>query len=107
MAFTKTVVEQAFRRQAGLCAHCGKTLVTDRRDRQAWGAWHTHHRTPSGGDSLRNCVILCSELPQHCHLKVGHGGEPGSHPYLHDCELPYFNAAPSSERPFPVTEFAY
>ena len=107
MAFPRAIVEQAFQRQAGLCAHCGKPLVIGNRDRQAWGGWHAHHRRDNGGDSLRNCVLLCMDLPEHCHLNIGHGGDFGQRASLRDGHLPYLDAAPSSERPCAAGAFSY
>lgn len=90
--FTTQVIKNAWIRQGGKCAACGKELTLDNRDRGEVGAWHAHHRKPlseGGGNTLRNCVILCiNEL--NCHFNIGHGGLSTDHyEPLSDFELPY------------------
>ena len=74
MAFSLTVVQQAWQRANGRCecrrrthnhpyVHCGKQLVWANRGRDGRGAWEAHHITAGGPDTLSNCEILCWE----CH----------------------------------------
>ena len=76
MAFSATVVSQAWTRAGGHCectrvSHpehlgrkCNKQLVGANRGRSAGrGAWEAHHRNTSKGDILSNCEILCA----YCH----------------------------------------
>jgi hypothetical protein len=90
--FTAQVIKNAWIRQRGRCAACGKELTLDNRDRGEVGAWHAHHRKPlseGGGNTLRNCVILCANEP-NCHFNIGHGGLSTDHyEPLSDFELPY------------------
>jgi len=92
--FPSSVVQDAWSRQRGKCAKCGKQLVPANRDRGSIGAWHAHHRKPTkdgGTDTLRNCVILCINPPD-CHFNVGHGGISWDYyAPLSDWELPYLS----------------
>ena len=85
MRFPATIIKRAWKRQGGRCAACGKRL------RPSEG-WHAHHRKPDsreGTETLRNCVILCTNQP-NCHYYIGHGGMgwDNRNP-LSDHELPY------------------
>ena len=91
MAFPNVIVARAWARQGHRCAYCGKQLVASNRDRGERGSWHPHHRRPladDGTDTLRNCVILCINLP-NCHLHIGHGGSWQDREPLNDYELRY------------------
>ncbi|MBI2831267.1 MAG: HNH endonuclease [Chloroflexi bacterium] len=92
MGFPYYIVEQAWERQGGRCAYCGKKLSWDNRGRDdAWGAWEPHHKKPleyGGTDYLRNCAILCINV-DNCHLYCGHGGDFRQRIVLYDDELPY------------------
>lgn len=95
MPFPSSVVEYAWRRQAGLCAYCGKRLKWGSRDKGAMGAWHAHHRRPEdygGSNTLRNCVIFCINEPENCHLNVGHDGDWDNYCPLSDRNLRYLHA---------------
>jgi len=80
--FPVEVLQAAWRRQAGLCANCGRLLIWAHRDRDSGtGAWHSHHRIPrdqGGSSDLKNCVLLCSGIA-NCHFNVGHGGVGRNH----------------------------
>lgn len=95
MAFSAVVIRKAWDRQDGLCAACGKTLVFENYEKGNRGAWHAHHREPSGGDSLGNCAILCVNPPENCHLLVGHVGNFRQSAMLYDYDLPYLYAGRS------------
>ena len=82
MAFSDSVANQAWGRQGGRCAKCGKELVRSNRDHGERAAWHAHHRIPEGQggeDTLDNCVILCINAPEDCHFNFGHGGISWDH----------------------------
>lgn len=92
MAFPLEVQKEAFLRQGSRCAYCGKELTWGSTQLIDRGAWHPHHRKAivhGGTDLLRNCVLLCINRPQECHLKIGHGGDYKKNLILHDNDLPY------------------
>ena len=93
--FPTQVIKNAWIRQGGRCGACGKELALDNREPGEVGAWHAHHRKPpceGGGDTLRNCVILCTNKP-NCHFNIGHGGLSTEHyEPMSDFELPYLYA---------------
>ncbi len=92
MTFQNKTLEEAFHRQGGLCAYCGKELVWASTQSGERGAWHSHHRKAivhGGTDFLGNCVLLCINLPEECHLQIGHGGSYQDNMVLHDKDLPY------------------
>jgi hypothetical protein len=94
MAFPKEVLEEAWLRQGGRCAYCGKELVWESTQQGERGAWHPHHRkavVDGGTDSLGNCVLLCINLPENCHLNIGHAGNYQESPILYDEDLPYLH----------------
>lgn len=84
MAFSNSVVRQAWNRADGKCecrrktcrhgVRCNKQLVWENRGEEAKrGAWEAHHITAvaSGGlDILSNCEILCLD----CHKNTGSYG---------------------------------
>ena len=90
MSFDYNTKRQAYVRQGGRCAGCGKSLVWDHGHRgDGWrGAWEAHHRKPGGSDLLRNCVLLCSNAP-NCHFSVGHEGNWANRVMLYDEDLPH------------------
>ena len=92
MGFPDEVVEQAWERQAGRCAYCGKKLSWwNRGQDDAWGAWEPHHKKPladGGTDYLRNLAVLCINV-QNCHLAFGHGGDYKRRIILYDDDLPH------------------
>ena len=73
MAFSQTVVDDAWARSGGYCecrrrshehhyVRCNKQLVYGNRGREGRGCWEANHRhrVESGGsDALSNCEILC------------------------------------------------
>ena len=70
MAFSDSVVRDAWKRAGGRCectrvrhAHiggrCNKQLSWNNRGRDGWGKWEAHHRLAVGPDTLSNCEILC------------------------------------------------
>ena len=74
MAFSSTVISDAWKRSGGKCEccrttcghgtrRCNKTLVFSARgDDNAVGGWEAHHKTAvasGGSDTLSNCEILC------------------------------------------------
>ena len=95
MPFSKDMVERAWRRQGGLCAYCGKKLVLLSAKRGSRGAWNPHHRKAlkwEGSDLLRNCVLLCINPPENCHLKIGHLSDFHQNSAPTDNELKYLYA---------------
>ena len=77
MAFSKSIVEAAWRRSGGKCEcgrstcghgyRCSKALNWfERGNDKASGGWEAHHKVAvdsGGGDTLSNCEILC--IPCH------------------------------------------
>ncbi|MDO8716439.1 MAG: HNH endonuclease [Dehalococcoidales bacterium] len=70
MAFTESVVKQAWERAGGQCecrrrthSHfyipCGKQLRWEVRGKASQGGWESHQTRVGGGDTLENCEILC------------------------------------------------
>ena len=70
MAFTESVVKQAWERAGGQCecrrrthSHfyipCGKQLRWEIRGKSNQGGWESHQTRIGGGDTLENCEILC------------------------------------------------
>jgi len=92
MAFGQQTIDDAWNRQGGYCAYCGKNLVKDNRDKGEFGAWHPHHRKPiskRGTDTLANCVIFCINEPENCHFRVGHKSNWANYAPLSDSDLPH------------------
>ena len=76
MAFSQSVIKQAWDRAGGKCecrrktcghgARCNKQLVWENHSEGERGAWEAHHVTAvasGGSDTLSNCEILCLD----CH----------------------------------------
>ncbi len=72
MAFPENVIEQAWKRASGKCecqrwAHkhtpvrCGRELTFANRGKEGQGRWEVHRVSPSFGDTLYNCEILCAD----------------------------------------------
>lgn len=62
ISFSKSVVEDAWKRAEGHCENCGKQLTKNNRGRNAAGIrgrWEAHHVNRSKGGCLSNCQILC------------------------------------------------
>ena len=70
MAFTESIVKQAWERAGGQCecrrrthSHfyipCGKQLRWEVRGKASQGGWESHQTRIGGGDTLENCEILC------------------------------------------------
>lgn len=85
-------VEKAWHRQKRGCARCGQYF-----SHIHWGKntdWFVHPIVPSEektDKTASNCVILCGEPFNNCHLKIGHGGEKDSKPRrISIDELPNF-----------------
>jgi len=81
MAFTDSVVDQAWQRSGGKCectrtghghtGRCNRGLLKSSRGAESSQGWEAHHITAGGMDTLSNCQILC----QDCHKKTGtYGG---------------------------------
>ena len=96
MSFSESVIEEAWQRQSGKCAHCCKELIQWNHDVGVTGAWHAHHRKPThllGTDTITNCVILCINEPENCHFNYGHGGISWEHyAPLSDEDMPCFRS---------------
>ena len=70
MAFSSSVVLDAWKRAGGQCERCDKQLTWENRGREGRGCWEAHHKTSvtaGGSDTLSNCKILCFD----CHTKTG------------------------------------
>lgn len=68
--FTADEVERAFDRSQGKCECCGKRLSWSRsRGNPGRGQWEAHH------GSRASPVILCTGVPENCHLQCGHTGD--------------------------------
>ena len=92
MGFSNEVLTEAWSRQGGRCAHCGKELVFKSTQQMERGAWHPHHRkavADGGTDFLGNCVLFCINPPEDCHINIGHAGNYQESPILYDRDLPY------------------
>jgi hypothetical protein len=64
--FSEHTVQLRFLLARGRCESCSKLLLPQERGRDSLCAWEAHHRNPSGGNSLGNCVILC----WNCHKQT-------------------------------------
>lgn len=82
--FSQDVKDRAWHRQGGCCAICGRDLR-----RCNWDAHHRKAIKYGGSNNLGNCVLLCVNTPQNCHLKWGHDGDWQRNTVLHDKDLPY------------------
>jgi len=73
MAFSESVVKQAWERSSSLCEcrrtthghdnRCYKFLRWESRGEEIQYGWEAHHITAEGQDDLGNCEILC----QYCY----------------------------------------
>lgn len=73
MAFSESVVKQAWGRASGLCEcrktthdhdnRCYKFLKWENKGQDSEYGWAAHHLNSGGKDVLENCVILC----QNCY----------------------------------------
>ncbi|MCD6296559.1 MAG: HNH endonuclease [Deltaproteobacteria bacterium] len=73
MAFSESVVKQAWDRSGGRCectrstcghySRCNKELLWASRGVESSYGWEAHHITAGGPDTVSNCEILC----QSCH----------------------------------------
>jgi len=66
MAFSESVVTDAWKRADGQCERCDKQLAWENRGREGRGCWEAHHKMSlavGGSNTLSNCEILCFE----CH----------------------------------------
>lgn len=71
-----SIEARAFDRQGGLCGACGKKLCFEAFQTGDWGAWNAHHVDGDPlNNSISNCVCLCINPPEECHLLVGHVGD--------------------------------
>ena len=65
MAFSEDVVKDAFDRVNGYCQGCGKKLVQYSRGntgtRGGWDAEYIKPVSEGGGDTIRNCRIVCMD----------------------------------------------
>ena len=83
LSFDPQIKTRAFRRQAGMCALCGKDLSPRGK------SWVAHHANGDRSDiRIGNCVLLC-ERP--CHLNAHLGNWDGEYVLDHS-EYPYRNA---------------
>jgi hypothetical protein len=71
-----SIEEAAFARQNGRCGFCGKSLSFEKYEVGDWGAWAAHHIDGDPNNNrLSNCVCLCVNQPENCHLNIGHHGD--------------------------------
>lgn len=79
--FTPYEIERAFDAAGGRCECCGKRLAfSNSRKNPGRGQWEAHHGSRAAP------VILCTGLPENCHLNCGHDGNyrnPGITPRCH------------------------
>ena len=77
MAFAESIVKEAWQRSSGQCecmrrshSHfytpCGKQLTWENRGKSIRGGWEAHQKSVAGGDTIKNCEILCWE----CHDSI-------------------------------------
>jgi 5-methylcytosine-specific restriction endonuclease McrA len=81
MSFTDNTITQAYHRQNGKCAICGRKLD---------GTHEAHHIKPrkfGGNDTLANCVVL----HERCHREDAHGGNTRSDIQLDMSEYRWIN----------------
>lgn len=82
MSFSTWMIEEAFERQDGLCALCGRQLNRVR-------AWDAHHiNGDPDDDRTDNCALLCREA-NNCHL-AAHRGDWNGPQVLAKVSLPFF-----------------
>lgn len=69
--FSDEIRERAFYRQNGRCGLCGKQLVLVNYMKGHRGAYNAHHVNGNNEDHrLSNCVCLCINEPDSCHLEA-------------------------------------
>ena len=75
--FSRTTLQQALMRQQNKCASCGTTILfvgnegrADHTFGEAAHGHHVRHVKYGGGNTLENCVIICSS----CHYSAHEGG---------------------------------
>jgi hypothetical protein len=72
MAFSDSILEQAWKRAGGKCEckrwthihnvmRCGKELVFTNRGKEGQGRWEARRFDKTAGDTLSNCEILCAD----------------------------------------------
>ena len=72
------IAEKAFNRQNGRCGLCGYRIVWGAFVAGDSGAWHAHHADGNPtNDRLSNCVALCVNPVDSCHLFAHHGDFDG------------------------------
>ena len=82
--FSQPIIDRAWQRQGGRCAACGRDL-----SRCNWDAHHRKGFKYGGTASLGNCILLCRNTPESCHLNLGHNGDWQGNTVLYDSDLPY------------------
>lgn len=89
--FPVEIARKAFVRQKERCGMCGKRIYWKNFDRGSRGAWHPHH---VNGDNTNhrfsNCVCLCVNEPEYCHLEA-HCGDFGCDTVLSKSFFDYWN----------------
>lgn len=71
MAFNENIKWFTYERQEGRCALCGKEIAWDNRTKGQKGAWQAHHINKDNiDDRPQNCVLLCINEPDNCHLEA-------------------------------------
>ncbi len=98
-AFSRRVEDEAWERQAGLCAGCGRSLVYYNRGQGGSGAYWPVELRPGvygGGRSVENCVLLCTRCQEE---KAGFSGDDGQRrsAVLDLGQLPHYSASGNHE----------
>src|SRR5438552_676274 len=96
-SFPKEILERAFDRQSHFkgsdvsnCGDCGKEIYWGSSQKSQKGAWQAHHVNGDNEDHrLDNCVCLCINEPENCHLKA-HVGDYGCDTVLAKTWFRYF-----------------
>ncbi len=92
--FSRHVEDQAWERQGGLCAGCGKPLVYYNRGQGGRGAYWPVRMKPdvyAGSSSADNCVLLCTEC-QEARFGGDGNGKPRRRAILDRRDLPFLQA---------------
>jgi hypothetical protein len=90
--FSRHVEDQAWERQGGMCAGCGKPLVYYNRGQGGRGAYWPVRMKPdvyAGPSSADNCVLLCTRCQE---TRFGGDGESRRRAILDRKELPFLQA---------------
>ncbi len=82
--FSQEIIDRAWQRQRGRCAGCKRDLR-----RCSWDAHHRKGFKYGGSNMLGNCVLLCVNTPENCHLNRGHNGSWHINAVLYDNDLPH------------------